>query len=215
MEVVLDPTQDQAVVHAAFTSADISPALVEQILSSLEETAARMAETSEWDLSLSPSKGLGSSGTAAATAASSEEAEDLTNVDQEAVSKICAIAAQFLRVDESLVAAETSLMSLGLDSIKSVGLSRRCTAEGLSMTSADIMRLSTPLRLAAYVQRSKANVRREDSVSDAAFAADCEKLKEALDIEAIKLDADDEVQVFPTSVLQAGMLSQVRSHVCP
>ena len=44
MEVVLDPTQDQAVVHAAFTSADISPALVEQILSSLEEIAARVAQ---------------------------------------------------------------------------------------------------------------------------------------------------------------------------
>ena len=46
-------------------------------------------------------------------------------------------------------------------------------------------------------------------ISDSEFSAECRKLADALDINAIKLSKDDEVKVYPTSVLQAGMLSQV------
>ena len=196
-------------MHAAFTSADISPTLVKQITSQLEETAERIAETSHWDLTLSPSKTLSPSPGTPPNSASQPE-EDLITVDQEIVSQICGVASAFLRISRDLVNADTSLLSLGLDSIKSVGLSRRLTAQNLSLTSADIMRLSSPLRLAAYIQRSKAIARQEDCLSDATFAKECETLREALDVDAIKLSANDEVKIFPTSVLQAGMLSQVR-----
>ena len=137
------------------------------------------------------------------------EVEDLTNVDQDVVSQIITIASQFLRLEENLITADTSLFSLGLDSIKSVGLSRRFVAQGLPLTSADIMRLSTPLRLTAFIQRSKTSTQREDRLVDSEFALECSKLKEALDVEQIKFSAEDVVKVFPTSVLQAGMLSQV------
>lgn len=208
VEVVLDPAQDSATVHAAYTSADIATTLVETVLTELEDVALRMAEASKWDLSLSPSAALSASSDMRPPGVA-EEAEDLTNVDQEVVSRFCSIAAQFLRIDSSLVTADTSLLSLGLDSIKSVGLARKLSADNLPLTSADIMRLSTPLRLAAYIQRSASATHREDRLLESAFVAECEKLTEALDIGAIKLAADDDVKVFPTSVLQAGMLSQV------
>ena len=47
VEVVLNPDEDQAVVRAAFTSADISASLVDGLLRELEETAIRIAWVSE------------------------------------------------------------------------------------------------------------------------------------------------------------------------
>ena len=124
VEVVLDPEQDTAVVHAAYTSPDISPTLVMDMLQSLEKTAVRMAEASEWNLSLSRANSTPPTRLEALETLR-EDPVDPTDVDQHLVSKICAIASRFLRLDERSVKATTSLLSLGLDSIKSVGLSRK------------------------------------------------------------------------------------------
>ena len=211
VEVVLDPEQDRAVVHAAFTSADISPSVVDGILGQLEETAVHIAQSSDWGFELSgSSRNLLVQSPAPDADEASEGTEDLSDVDDATVSSIRTIAAQFLRIDQDFVKNDTSLLSLGLDSIKSVGLSRKLSANGLGLSSADIMRLSTPLRMAAYIQKIRsAGSRAVESLSDAEFAAECRKLEEALDMEAIKLSAEDAVRVYPTSILQAGMLSQV------
>ncbi|KAI0721073.1 peptide synthetase [Cerioporus squamosus] len=213
VEVVLEPEHDRAVVHAAFTSSDISSSVVGDILSQFEETAVHIAESSDWGWELS-SSGPGAPVQIHARGAegASEESEDLSNVDEATVSRIRSIAAQFLHIDPDFVKNDTSLLSLGLDSIKSVGLSRKLSADGLGLSSADIMRLSTPLRLAAYVQKSKSSGGRVDGrLSDAEFATECQQLEEALDMEAVKLSPEDEVKIYPTSVLQAGMLSQTIS----
>ncbi|EJF65871.1 peptide synthetase [Dichomitus squalens LYAD-421 SS1] len=210
VEIVLDPEQDTAVVHAAYTSSDISSALVVDILRHLEDTAVRIAETSEWSLCSSRTS-LASPMRQGTSDAPREDPVDPTDIDQHLVSKICDIASQFLRVDIGFVKATTSLLSLGLDSIKSVGLSRKLSAEGMELSSADIMRLSTPLRLAALIQRTTSSDLPTDRVSDAWFVAECDRLAEALNSERIKLSADDNVQVYPISILQAGMLSQTIS----
>ncbi|RDX56754.1 peptide synthetase [Lentinus brumalis] len=211
VEVVLDPEQDQAVVHAAFTSSDISPSMVDGILGRLEETAMHIAQSSDWGWEWSSS---GPSAPVHIPApgpdGASEDAEDLSDVDDADVSNIRSIAAQFLRIDLDFIKNDTSLLSLGLDSIKSIGLSRKLSANGLALSSADIMRLATPVRLAAYLQKSKSSGggRVDSRLSDAEFATECQKMEEALDMEAIKLSPEEQVRVYPTSVLQAGMLSQ-------
>ncbi|KAH9901403.1 hypothetical protein C8Q73DRAFT_786775 [Cubamyces lactineus] len=216
VEVVLDPAQDRAVVNAAYTSADISPEVVTGILRDLEETAVRLAE--------GKSGGILANGAKTSYVASQETAntseklhdhdvglpED-ADVDEKIVSAIIHIASKFLRVDAGLITSGTSLLSLGLDSIKSVGLSRKLSAEGLRLSSADIMGLSTPRRLAARVQKAREPQKQGDDYALAAFKAECEQLAAAVDLEALKLSAGDVVQVFPTTTLQAGMLSQTVS----
>ncbi len=204
-------------VHAAFTSSDISPSMVDGILGRLEETAMHIAQSSDWGWEWSSS---GPSAPVHIPApgpdGASEDAEDLSDVDDADVSNIRSIAAQFLRIDLDFIKNDTSLLSLGLDSIKSIGLSRKLSANGLALSSADIMRLATPVRLAAYLQKSKSSGggRVDSRLSDAEFATECQKMEEALDMEAIKLSPEEQVRVYPTSVLQAGMLSQVRSSHC-
>ncbi|KAI0336556.1 hypothetical protein GY45DRAFT_411925 [Cubamyces sp. BRFM 1775] len=216
VEVVLDPAQDRAVVNAAYTSADISPEVVKGILRDLEETAMRLAEGKSTG---TPANGAGASYVASQeTASTSERLRDHdvglpedADVDEKIVSAIIHIASKFLRVDAGLITSGTSLLSLGLDSIKSVGLSRKLSAEGLRLSSADIMGLSTPRRLAARVQKAREPQKQGDDYALAAFKAECEQLAAAVDIEALKLSASDVVQVFPTTTLQAGMLSQTVS----
>ncbi|RPD66154.1 peptide synthetase [Lentinus tigrinus ALCF2SS1-7] len=215
IEVVLDPEQDRAMVHAAFTSSDVSPSVVDDILGQLEETAVHIAQSSDWGWDLvGGGRSLSVPSPAPDADAPSESAEDLSDVDEATVSSIRTIAAQFLHIDLDFVKNDTSLLSLGLDSIKSVGLSRKLTAAGLGLSSADIMRLSTPLRLAAYIQKAKSTGGQKDNhLSDAEFAAECQELEKALDTEAIKFSSEDAVKFYPTTVLQAGMLSQtISSH---
>ncbi|KAI0647071.1 hypothetical protein C8Q79DRAFT_1000106 [Trametes meyenii] len=194
VEVVLDPEQNQAIAHAAFTSADVSPHLVNGILRHLEETAVRMADSNDWGLPISDEDDFHAPARVPASSSQGERSDDFAldiEVDEMIVSAIRETAAQFLRIDANLISEETSLLSLGLDSIKSVGLSRKFTTEGLPLTSADIMRLSTSRRLAAFIQQNKTTV----------------------DVAAVKISPEDDVNVFPTTTLQAGMLSQVRG--CP
>ncbi len=212
--MVLDPEHDQAVAHAAFTSADISPALVHDILNRLEETAIRMSESDNWSLPVSNGKALHTSSHSALSNGDSE-GDGLpldVVVDDDILERIREIASRFLRIDAKLITGETSLLSLGLDSIKSVGLSRQLSKEGFALSSADIMRLSTPQRLAVQVQ-AKASAPQDGERMVLSFKEERDKLVREMDMVAIRLSEDDEVNVFPTTTLQAGMLSQVR--LCP
>ncbi|KAI0780914.1 hypothetical protein BD413DRAFT_608137 [Trametes elegans] len=211
VEVVLDPEQDQAIAHAAFTSADVSPKLVGGILRHLEETAVRMADSNDWGLPFSDKHA--SPRADETVAANGVEADSLADVevDEHAVAKIRDVASRFLRIDAAFVAPETSLLSLGLDSIKSVGLSRKLSAEGFPLTSADIMRLSTPRRLAAHIQRAQGSPKKDTDQVRSSFNEERGKILQDMDLESIKLSADDRVDVYPTTTLQAGMLSQTVS----
>ncbi|KAI0362122.1 hypothetical protein OH77DRAFT_1416339 [Trametes cingulata] len=213
VEVVLDPSQDQALVHAAFTSPDISPTLVNSILRDLEDTAVRMAESSDWSLPRSDAGEHHGSHAHAAGIGKRDHPSDSNDVEasQEVLSEIREIASQFLRVNPNLISDDTSLLSLGLDSIKSVGLSRKFSGAGLNLSSADIMRFSTPRRLAVHIQRTKTSSKDDQDRITSSFNAECDKLASAIDLAAVKLSEDDVVEVFPTSTLQAGMLSQTVS----
>lgn len=201
-------------MHAAYSPEDISSELVLDILGHMETTAVHMAESSHW--SLTSQAKVSVVNRRGPTVKLLDDLGHATDVDQDLIARISAISSDFLCIDSSLVKAETSLLSLGLDSIKSVGLSRKLSMQGLGLSSADIMKLSTPLRLATLIQRSRAPKPDETRVSDASFKAECGKLTEALDLETIKLSENDSVKVYPTTVLQAGMLSQVIyvEHVC-
>ncbi|CDO69499.1 hypothetical protein BN946_scf184785.g4 [Trametes cinnabarina] len=212
VEVVLDPEQNQIVAHAAYTPEDISSTIVSEILQRLEETAIQLVEDAISVPNLARARELrslpqvnGSHPDERASIRGHVEADELI------VATICALASQFLRVNPDLVTGDTSLLSLGLDSIKSVGLSRRLAKEGLRLSSADIMGLGTPRRLAARIQEFDDSAKQSQDPASASFTAECEFIREAIDPLTIKLSAEDDVQAFPTTTLQAGMLSQTVS----
>ncbi|OBZ75802.1 Nonribosomal peptide synthetase 2 [Grifola frondosa] len=197
VEVVLDPILDNLVVQAAYTSADISSKVVSRILRRFRSRCSADGRCADHKAT-------------EALAVGDSETQEEVFVDEELVAQICSIASKFLQIDLTFVKADASLFALGLDSIKSIGLSRKLHVEGITITSADIMRLATPLRLSGFVRQNGRVPRKRDGdqLSKAAFAKECSSLEQALGSDNLRLSEDDQIKVFPTSVLQAGMLSQ-------
>lgn len=199
-------------VHAAYTSDDLPSDLVRGILSDLEDSAVRLV-AGERVHQISQDGPVVRPSSRQVDGDVPLEHEDATaDVDPAVVGDICVIASEFLRVERAWLKPETSLLSVGLDSVRSVGLSRKLTSKGYKVSSADIMRVSTPIRLAGFVARRRASNGEDDDgrLTEQVFAAECAKLDAALDHEAVKLSQEDAVRVYPTSALQAGMLSQVK-----
>lgn len=117
--------------------------------------------------------------------------------------------ASFMGFKPEILTPAISFISLGLDSIKSVGLSKAISKAGYHVTSTDILRNATLNELAVLIQTKK-------SVAGDPIA---HRSQSTLDInpailseitpESVRLSVDEEVQFFPTTALQTGMLSQV------
>lgn len=104
----------------------------------------------------------------------------------------------------------TSLISLGLDSIQSVGLSKILRQHGYFLRAMDIMENPTLQELGVLCTRSldhSAQVEIEQGILS--LQKRCENIKATLNPLTCKLSVDDEVEIFPTTALQNGMISQV------
>ncbi|KAF8844469.1 AMP-binding-domain-containing protein [Paxillus ammoniavirescens] len=120
-----------------------------------------------------------------------------------------ATVSQFLGVPLEQIFPSTSFISLGLDSIRSVGLSKVLRQNGYPVTAADIMKHPSLQRLGNLCSRSFRRLVQEEIDQSIRFMHDqCEKLEARVDLSAYKLSVEDEVDLFPTTALQAGMLSQ-------
>lgn len=170
-----------------------------------------MADSDDWSLPVSNGNAPQTSSQSPLSNGDNEDDGLLLDVvvDEGILQRILEIASRFLCIDAKLIAGDTSLLSLGLDSIKSVGLSRQFSKEGFALTSVDILKLSTPRRLAAHVQ-AKVSAPHDGDRMVSSFKEERDNLSRDIDMAAIRLSADDEINIFPTTTLQAGMLSQVR-----
>lgn len=104
----------------------------------------------------------------------------------------------------------TSLVSLGLDSIRSVGLSRALRQHGYPTNVIDIIGNLTKQKLGNLCARSgghSAQVKIDEGILS--LQKRRERIKASFDPLTCKLSVDDEVEIFPTTALQAGMISQV------
>lgn len=134
--------------------------------------------------------------------------ESLDAVDlvplSEMVSKFFGLSSERLHPD-------TSLISLGLDSIRSVGLSKILRQHGYSTNAVDIMGNPSLRKLGALCGRSLGHSVQQVESDQGVFSLQkqCERIKASLDPSVCKLSIDDEVEIFPTTALQAGMISQV------
>lgn len=120
------------------------------------------------------------------------------------------IVSNFFGLPSERLHPNTSFISLGLDSIQSVGLSRVLRQHGYSLKAADIMENPNLRTLAFLRARSlgrSAQVEIEQGVHS--LQKQREKIMASLDPSSCKLSIDDEVEIFPTTALQTGMISQV------
>ncbi|KAF9246318.1 hypothetical protein BU15DRAFT_39806 [Melanogaster broomeanus] len=139
-----------------------------------------------------------------------DDVEDEGNhtLDTNGLWPLQAIISQFLGIQPEQLPPTTSLISLGLDSIRSVGLSKALRQNGYSITAADIMRHPSLQKLSILCGRSSGAVQEEIDQSIRFMHDQYEKLRVCFDSSACKLSTDDKVYLFPTTALQAGMLSQ-------
>ena len=112
----------------------------------------------------------------------------------------------FLRIPADNVREESSLLSLGLDSLKAISLSHRLRERGVSVSPMDIIRAGSVrgVASASAVERQRESFSQEGSISELD-----QLLRKDLPMEAVRLSDDDQVEITAATALQAGMLSQV------
>lgn len=132
--------------------------------------------------------------------------------DLELLDELRQILSDFLGVDEALLTESVSFVSLGLDSIKSVGLARTLKRAGHDIRAEEIMKYAC-LRMLTSRLTSSHNVTcvSESPNNHNTLSTALARVRSSFVKDDFKLSSIDEVTLFPTTTLQAGMLSQVIS----
>ncbi|KAG8217719.1 hypothetical protein J3R82DRAFT_5877 [Butyriboletus roseoflavus] len=138
--------------------------------------------------------------------------EDLgVSLDAEDIVPLKEIVSKFFGFPSERLRPYTSLISLGLDSIRSVGLSKILRQHGYATNAADIMGNPILRNLGVSCARSlghSASVQTEIDQGVLSLQKQCERILANIDLSTCKLSIDDEVEIFPTTALQTGMISQ-------
>ncbi|KAL5529265.1 hypothetical protein ACEPAG_5250 [Sanghuangporus baumii] len=210
VEVVLDKRTGQIRIDCGYT-APLQLHDVCRILDELENTASSLVEGKVE----TKQNNLNGTKTYEQDTGDDSDAEDLSDgpVDEGLQSRILSVVSQFLKIDASQILETSSLIALGLDSIKSVGLSRALRKEGIGIRSLDIMRHPSIRRMASRSSQSLGSqgVQGEESEQTRLLSEKRERVASFVDRNLLKFDDKDEVQLYPTTILQAGMLSQTIS----
>ncbi|KIJ69297.1 nonribosomal peptide synthetase [Hydnomerulius pinastri MD-312] len=210
VEVLLDVRNDALVVRAAHYDHGSLALSVDEILSGFEAGLLDILKGGK------PILVSATAVTRDAIPVTPQDADGLgdkstqgSDVITEDLRPLRAIVSQFLGISLEQLLPGTSFISLGLDSITSVGLSKALRQHGYTVTGADIMKHSSLQKLGALVSRSSDRVAQEEIDQSTLFMSnECERLKASAGRSAYKLSTDDEVDLLPTTALQAGMLSQ-------
>ncbi|EMD38714.1 siderophore biosynthesis enzyme [Gelatoporia subvermispora B] len=216
VEVVLDTTEDRLTVQVAYTSQDLSSDIVDHLLDNFEGLALDLAQGSALNVETDSAAESGTALTSSeqTTQVTDIDAGEIDAVDEDLLLRLRKIVANFLQISVDLVTEGVSLVALGLDSIRSVGLSRVLRKEGIELASAEIMKLATPRRMAASAGKKisiPSTTKHKIDAYASSFARERDRIRAALDAASVSLSPDDEVDVFPVTTLQAGMLSQTVS----
>ena len=208
MEIVLDRTTGQIRIDCGYTES-LESHDVDRIIGELENVANSLVEGT---IRIEQKYLNGAKVYEEPTEEESESENDFDGpIDKEIRDKILSVVSQFLKIDLAQISETTSLIALGLDSIKSVGLSRAFRKQGIDIRSLDIMRHPTVRRIASHSNQTDKSqgVQSEEAEQARLISERREQIASSVDRETWKLDEKDEVQLYPTTILQAGMLSQV------
>ncbi|KAG6874203.1 hypothetical protein C0995_003749 [Termitomyces sp. Mi166 len=210
IEVVLDPRQDTAIVQAACKDGYLDEAVVRALMDDFEAvtldacTGQLLSHLSGISLSTIETPEL---------AENNVRGEDHLKfvTDPRLLSELRQVLSEFLGINEALLTESTSFISLGLDSIKSVGLSRTLKRLGYDIRAEDIMKYASLRMLTSRLTSS--HTVSDDFNNDSALSTALARIRSLFAEDDLKLSPTDTVTLFPTTALQAGMLSQtINSH---
>ncbi|KAH7889359.1 hypothetical protein F5I97DRAFT_1801464 [Phlebopus sp. FC_14] len=211
VEVLLDMTEDTVVVQAAYyDDGGYLASKVDQILTRFESVLLNVLKNVPIPsvVTLDRPEGTVPARVSVPPQTLDEEGEGVEDVTLD-LEPLQEIVSQFLGVAPQSVHPRMSFISLGLDSIRSVGLAKMLRQHGYTVTAADIMKRPSLQKLGVLFMRSpdRALIEETDG-ADTFLRNEHERLFTRVDPSSFKLSMDDVVNVYPTTALQSGMLSQ-------
>ena len=176
---------------------------VQQLMNDFESCIAYLSESPDNDISLPD---VGNQPTPGWPVRQPRTQETDRPADPQIVEVIISELSSFLRIPVDNLREESSLLSLGLDSLRATTLSHRLRERGIAIQPIDITHAGSVRGVASVsVRESEQDTSsREESISELDRL-----LWRDLPLESIKLGRDDEVKITAVTALQAGMLSQV------
>lgn len=210
VEIVVDVPKDQLVIRAAFYDDGSQVANIESMLLQFE-SEARGVVTSGVPHVVVPQKPLVNRVESTPPVDTADGIHD-SNGERGisvALHSVRKIIAQFLGVDPQRLWSRTSFIALGLDSIRSVGLSRALREEGYHVTAAELMKSACLAELESLptLLQDAGRAQLESEAQDL-FQEECRILESHFDVATCRFSDRDETRILPTTALQAGMLSQ-------
>lgn len=210
IELVIDPTSSGITATSAYTL-QIPQHVIASLLADLEIVAKGLVDGQAYrDIDIN---GWGGIDQAPALSLKDDfgAVEDTESIDSEREEKCRRLIADFLKIDADLISPTSSLISFGMDSIKSIACSRLLRREGVLVTALDVMRYSSIRQLAMRGSKTpNAGPSAQATEGENMLARDREGINQALHPSGVRLNDEDEVELYPATVLQSGMLSQVR-----
>ncbi|KAG9127508.1 Non-ribosomal peptide synthetase [Ceratobasidium sp. 392] len=203
VEMLANPASNTVELRMAFMGG-ISDVDMSELASRVESYIEHFCKAESANRSIPLSTGLVRSFASADNNMDDLQAND---VDPQLEKPLVTIVAQFLNVESSLVAPTSSLVALGLTSLKSVALARKLKDSDLVVSAVDIIQADTVRGIASKCVCG--SVSSNGTSEEHRWVSDIHlKLEEELAVEDIRLTPGDQPQFFCATALQAGMLSQ-------
>lgn len=202
-EIVVNTASDTVELRSAVAVNEEMTKTVQQLVDDFESCVTYLSESPDDDISFPD---VGDQSTSGWPMRRSRIQEAEKPADPQIVELIASELSAFLHIPAGNVREESSLLSLGLDSLKAVTLSHRLRERGLCIPPIDIMRAGSIRAVASVSVRE----REQDTPSQVESGSISDQiLWQDLTAESIRLDADDQTEITAATALQAGMLSQV------
>ena len=204
-EIVVNTASDTIELRSAVAVNEEVTKTVRQLVDDFESCVAYLSESPGADVSFPDASDRSTSGWPVPQSRPQEVEEP---ADPEIVKVLLPEISAFLRIPVENIREESSLLSLGLDSLKAITLSHRLRERGISVSSMDIIRASSVRGIAS----ASVGARQQENNSQGGSISELDQfLRKDLPVEAVRLNKEDRVEITAATALQAGMLSQVTS----
>ncbi|KAF9464762.1 peptide synthetase [Collybia nuda] len=201
VEVIIDQDHNSLSVQAAWTEFNFGSDVIARLMEEFEDVVLKIGAGDHQMIG----EEIKFSSQVAHIHGDMNESGEVIDVEPKTLQDLRRILSHFLGVDEHIVTDMTSLITLGLDSIKSVGLSRILRLQGYDVAANDLMKFSTLKKVGYHVTHPRVS---SVDVRDQFFSRTLATLRASIPLGQFQLAMSDQISVFPTTALQAGMLSQ-------
>ena len=206
--MLVDVDADTVDIVAAFMEPELSLEAVQRFLGALEQTVKDLIGHPIHPLELLLQQSGGNSYTSPSHAEQESMLNPIPALNENLERVIAEHVCELLRIQKSLVTPTTSLISIGLDSLRSVTLSRILKEDGIDLSAVDIVQADSIRKLLHSNSPAKRRLgASSESLQEIQFAQRI--LEDEIMGQDLKLSPGDSVLIMPATSLQAGMLSQV------